>query len=176
MSTPFQTEEQVAIAAVQRACTLTSNVFNKLVKNETLVKGDKSPVTGVYSISLPVSILRSRIVGDFAAQAVIASILSSAFPSDKIVGEEDASDLRLPEGKSMKDRIVTLANEALTLPLGLGDNELWGIGPNATKSDDEILQAIDKGNHDGGRVGRMSFLQFTPSHLHVLQECGQSTR
>jgi len=47
MSLDYSTEEQVAIAAVRRACHLTSTVFNKLVKNETLVKGDKSPVTGM---------------------------------------------------------------------------------------------------------------------------------
>jgi hypothetical protein len=46
MSSPYALEEQVAISAVRRACSLTSSVFNKLVKNETLVKGDKSPVTG----------------------------------------------------------------------------------------------------------------------------------
>jgi len=39
-------EERVAIAAVRRACVLTSKVFETLIKNETLVKGDKSPVTG----------------------------------------------------------------------------------------------------------------------------------
>ena len=39
-------EKQIAIAAVRRACSLTASVFNKLVKNETLTKGDKSPVTG----------------------------------------------------------------------------------------------------------------------------------
>ena len=46
MSLLFATERQVAITAVRRACGLTSAVFNKLVKNETLTKGDKSPVTG----------------------------------------------------------------------------------------------------------------------------------
>jgi hypothetical protein len=46
MSLLFATERQVAIAAVRRACGLTSTVFNKLIKNETLTKGDKSPVTG----------------------------------------------------------------------------------------------------------------------------------
>jgi hypothetical protein len=47
MSVLFAAEKQVAVAAVRRACALTSSVFNKLVKNETLVKGDKSPVTGI---------------------------------------------------------------------------------------------------------------------------------
>jgi len=51
MSLLFATERQVAITAVRRACRLTSAVFNNLIKNETLIKGDKSPVTGK---SLPV--------------------------------------------------------------------------------------------------------------------------
>jgi 3'(2'), 5'-bisphosphate nucleotidase len=46
MSVPFAAEKQVAVVAVRRACTLTRSVFNKLVNNETLIKGDKSPVTG----------------------------------------------------------------------------------------------------------------------------------
>jgi hypothetical protein len=46
MAVPFLLEQQVAIAAVRRACSLTATVFNKLVVGETLVKGDKSPVTG----------------------------------------------------------------------------------------------------------------------------------
>jgi 3'-phosphoadenosine 5'-phosphosulfate (PAPS) 3'-phosphatase len=46
MSLNLAAEQQVAVAAVQRACALTSSVFNTLVKGETLVKGDKSPVTG----------------------------------------------------------------------------------------------------------------------------------
>lgn len=47
MSQSYAAEEQLAIAAVRRACALTSTVFNTLIKNETLTKGDKSPVTGV---------------------------------------------------------------------------------------------------------------------------------
>ena len=45
-SMAYAHEERVAIAAVRRACVLTSKVFETLIKNETLVKGDKSPVTG----------------------------------------------------------------------------------------------------------------------------------
>jgi 3'(2'), 5'-bisphosphate nucleotidase len=43
---PFALEQQVAVAAVRRACALTTTIFNKLVTGETLIKGDKSPVTG----------------------------------------------------------------------------------------------------------------------------------
>jgi 3'(2'), 5'-bisphosphate nucleotidase len=53
MSLAFMAEQQVAVAAVKRACALTSSVFNKLVKNETLVKGDKSPVTGLHNSQCP---------------------------------------------------------------------------------------------------------------------------
>ncbi|KAH9979513.1 hypothetical protein BGW80DRAFT_1435017 [Lactifluus volemus] len=78
MTPLFALEQQVAIAAVRRACTLTTTVFNKLVAGETTIKDDKSPVT----------------VADYSAQAVINTILSCAFPFDPIVGEEDSADLR----------------------------------------------------------------------------------
>jgi 3'(2'), 5'-bisphosphate nucleotidase len=155
MSLPLATEKQVAVAAVRRACALTSSVFNRLVKNETLTKGDKSPVTGRFP--LPYNLLvRSfaRTVGDYSAQAVINTILGCAFPEDPIVGEEDTAGLREASSKSLRDRIVELANEALTADLGLGDNAAWGIGPGQSRTADELLDAIDRGNHTGGRTGR----------------------
>lgn len=61
----------------------------------------------------------------------------------------------------MKDRIVILANDALTSELELGDNSSWGIGPGEKKSDAELLDAIDRGNYKGGRSGRkLSFFFF----------------
>ena len=170
MSKAYTTEEQVAVAAVRRASRLTASVFNKLVKNETLTKGDKSPVTGKivdFALLFPAEGVSSVFpVGDFAAQAVISTILKHAFPDDPIVGEEDASDLRAESGKEMKDRIVALANEALTEELGLGDNENWGIGPGQEKTDAEILDAIDRGNYEGGSSG--SKLCLTPFPFNVL--------
>ena len=93
-------------------------------------------------------------VGDFATQALISSILYRAFPDDPIVGEEDSSDLRVESGKEMKDRIVELANEALTYELESGDNRSWGIGPGEQQSDTRLLDAIDRGKYEGGRIGR----------------------
>jgi 3'(2'), 5'-bisphosphate nucleotidase len=139
MSVPFAAEKQVAVAAVRRACTLTSSVFNKLVTNETLVKGDKSPVT----------------VGDFSAQAVVNTILGRAFPGDPIVGEEDATDLRLDSGSALRQRIAELANETLTADLGIGEMAEWGLGPTQTQTVEQLLDAIDRGTYDGGRIGRM---------------------
>ncbi|KAF7302923.1 3'(2'),5'-bisphosphate nucleotidase [Mycena kentingensis (nom. inval.)] len=139
MVRPFARERQLGLAAVRRACALTDSVFNKLVKNETLTKGDKSPVT----------------VGDYAAQALISSMLAKAFPQDPIVGEEDAKDLRVEEGRVLRERIVELANEAIVAPLAGDDESAWGIGPGQTKTTDELLDAIDRGSYEGGRSGRM---------------------
>ena len=96
-------------------------------------------------------------VADYAAQAVISSILRAALPEDPIVGEEDASTLRSPNTQAerdMRDRIVKLANDALTSELMLGDSKNWGIGPGMEKSDIEILDAIDAGSYEGGPDGR----------------------
>lgn len=92
-------------------------------------------------------------MGDYAAQAVVNTMLQKAFPDDPIVGEEDADDLRGSSNATLRDRIVELANEALTKDLGLGDNAQWGIGPGQEKTTQELLDAIDRGNHPGGTAG-----------------------
>ncbi|KAI0294111.1 hypothetical protein B0F90DRAFT_1641032 [Multifurca ochricompacta] len=154
MPVPFSLEQQVAIAAVRRACALTTTVFNKLVAGETLVKGDKSPVT----------------VADFSAQAVINTILSHAFPDDPIIGEEDSADLRAPtkESELLRSRVVELADEILVQPPlffprgvdedevvvgGSGERPEWGLG--RRWGAEALLKAIDRGNYAGGRLGRM---------------------
>lgn len=100
------------------------------------------------------------IVADYSAQAVIASILAHAFPKDPIVGEEDTKVLRgdaaaSAETQLLRDRITSLSNEALREPLRARDEESWGIGPNSPiRSTEELLNAIDRGNHPGGPTGR----------------------
>ncbi|KAF9809641.1 hypothetical protein IEO21_07333 [Rhodonia placenta] len=139
MSLTYSAERQVAIAAVRRACVLTDSVFNKLVRNETLTKDDKSPVT----------------VGDFSAQAVINTILGRTFPQDPIVGEEDSADLRTESGASLRARVVELANEALRADLRTGEKDEWGLGPKYTYSAEDLVETIDRGNYAGARSGRM---------------------
>ena len=134
----YALERQVAISAVTRACALTSSVFTKLVKSEILTKEDRTPVT----------------IADLSAQALINTMLGSAFPSDPIVGEEDASDLR-GTGEAqrlMQERITDLANDALTRPLSSDERKEWGLGNG--KSTDELLDTIDRGSHAGGKKGR----------------------
>ncbi|KZO97675.1 putative MET22-protein ser/thr phosphatase [Calocera viscosa TUFC12733] len=140
MAAAFALEKQVAISAVLRACRLTSSVFTKLVTSETVTKNDKSPVT----------------VADYAAQAVINSILLRAFPGDPIVGEEDAKVLRAPETeaqKGLRAHVVALANEALKPSPTADERAEWGIG--AERTADELLDAIDRGMYEGGPRGRM---------------------
>jgi 3'(2'), 5'-bisphosphate nucleotidase len=88
-------------------------------------------------------------------------MLHHAFPDDPIVGEEDTATLRgaaaaSPATQLLRERISSLANEALQEELGPGDQESWGIGPRAPRrSTDELLDAIDRGSHPGGPKGRV---------------------
>lgn len=94
-------------------------------------------------------------VGDYSAQAVINAVLGRTFPDDPIVGEEDANDLRQVSASSLRTRIVELANGALAAPLTQGEKAEWGIGPGISRTEDELLAAIDKGSYQGGPNGRM---------------------
>ena len=164
MSAPYSTEKQIAIAAVRRACGLTTSIFNKIVKQETVTKEDSSPVTGTSSPP-PRSDVRddefwgcavwaARTVGDYSAQAVVNTILNRMFPEDPIVGEEDAADLRRDEGTAVRERIIQLANETLTAPLVPGEEGAWGLGPSHGRTTEQLLDAIDRGAYNGGRSGR----------------------
>ncbi|KXN82483.1 3'(2'),5'-bisphosphate nucleotidase [Leucoagaricus sp. SymC.cos] len=132
-------ERAVAISAVRRACIVTQKVFETLVSTDHMTKGDSSPVT----------------VGDFAAQAVIASILGTVFPDDHIVGEEDAGELRKSENKELLHHITTLVNEGLTDDRLSYESEEWAIGLGYDISPREVRDAIDRGNYEGGSIGRM---------------------
>ena len=73
----------------------------------------------------------------------------------------------------MKDRIVELANEALTYVLELGDNRIWGIGPGEQQ---RLLDAIDEEKYEGGGIGRkMSFLSAATTTKHSRLSVGMWT-
>ncbi|MBW8057818.1 MAG: 3'(2'),5'-bisphosphate nucleotidase [candidate division NC10 bacterium] len=76
-------------------------------------------------------------VADFGAQAVINLDLLSAFPEDPIIAEEDAAFLRSPGGASLKTKVA---------------QHVTAILPGLT--DDQILDAIDRGTWGGGPIGR----------------------
>jgi 3'(2'), 5'-bisphosphate nucleotidase len=93
-------ERAVALDAVQRAMSVCQQVYCHLHTDDTEYKSDASPVT----------------VADYAAQAVMNTVLTDAFPNVKIVGEEDATslrDLQQPHVAYLRERITTLANSVL---------------------------------------------------------------
>lgn len=82
-----------------------------------LAKEDKSPVT----------------VADFAAQAVVASVLQHAFGADPLVGEESADALRGEANAAMRRQVATVVGEAL----------------GAEVSEDHAMAWLDRGNSRG---------------------------
>ncbi|KAF9772066.1 hypothetical protein IL306_010248 [Fusarium sp. DS 682] len=77
MDSPYARELTVAISALQKAAQLSQSIVSDKDKG-AIEKDDLSPVT----------------VADFAVQALLTATIKNAFPEDKVVGEEDASDLR----------------------------------------------------------------------------------
>jgi hypothetical protein len=106
---------------------------------------------------------------------VIITILSHAFPDDPIVGEEDSGAIRGEESIELRNKIVELANAALTADVALGDDVEWGNGPGRIRTADEIMAAIDRGGYCGGRQGRKSStlsIYFSIYLRRIPQGCG----
>ncbi|KAF0561846.1 3,5-bisphosphate nucleotidase [Gigaspora margarita] len=118
----FATERAVAIDAVLRASKICQKVFNNLITKDTIIKGDKTPVT----------------IADFSAQAVINTILYKSFPNDPIVGEENSKKMQgdSEEKKEMRNKILSLANSVLDTHL----------------NEKELLDSIDRGNCSGAHM------------------------
>lgn len=110
-------EVAFAIEAVRRAGQLVRHV-QKVMVSPALTKNDRSPVT----------------VGDFAAQALVASLLSQAFPHDPLVAEESAGAL-----------METAGNAALEQVTAFVSPEIGGAGP------EEVCQLINRGASDGAQ-------------------------
>ncbi|KAK5196695.1 3'(2'),5'-bisphosphate nucleotidase [Exophiala xenobiotica] len=127
----YEKELKIAQLAVARASILTKAVFHEKAKG-TVSKDDKSPVT----------------IGDFGAQALIIAAIKHNFPSDEVVGEEEASSLR--EEKELSSKIWNLVKD-----VKLSDAESDALLGGPIKSEDEMLEAIDMGNSAGGNKGRI---------------------
>ncbi len=126
----YDRELEVAIESASKASKLCIAVqkdfLNRDAKSSgTASKQDTSPVT----------------IADFGAQAIINMDILKRFPSDRIVGEENASILRGNEalGNEVVNRVISVIG-------GSSD------GSNPTRV--EIFEAIDSGNFEGGRGGR----------------------
>ncbi|KAM5343242.1 hypothetical protein ACJ41O_014208 [Fusarium nematophilum] len=77
MDSPYSHELTVAFGALQKAAQLSQSIVSAKDKG-VIEKEDLSPVT----------------VADFAVQALLTATIKHAFPEDRVVGEEDATDLR----------------------------------------------------------------------------------
>jgi 3'(2'), 5'-bisphosphate nucleotidase len=99
-----------AVRAAARACVA---VQDRLVSPETIQKKDKSPVT----------------VADFASQAIVCAILEQALPDDRVVGEEDAKELRQDDQAAVR-QVITEQVQAV-------------VGREV--SEEEVLRWIDRG-------------------------------
>jgi 3'(2'), 5'-bisphosphate nucleotidase len=88
-SHPLSGELQFALEAVRHAAQLTQQVQAEMT-GPALTKSDRSPVT----------------VADFAAQALIGRVLADAYPTDPLVAEENASELRTPAGQATLTQVV----------------------------------------------------------------------
>lgn len=91
-----QPEIQFALEAVQQASWLVRHIQAEMV-TPALTKNDRSPVT----------------VADFAAQALVAQILSQRFPQDPLVAEENASALRDPEEATTLQQVTRFVQRFL---------------------------------------------------------------
>jgi len=75
-------------------------------------------------------------VADYGAQAVVSTELMRFFPDHPMVGEEDAGYLRSEEGTAIKDKVF---------------QHVTAITPGL--SEEQVLNAIDYGTHEGGATG-----------------------
>jgi 3'(2'), 5'-bisphosphate nucleotidase len=118
-------ELEAAITAATAAAKVCQMVQTEMVRPETIMKADRSPVT----------------VADFGSQAVAIRFLREEFPGDPIVAEETSSDLRKPENEELLESVTRFVRtvfpvateEAVCRWIDEGSNEIapryWCLDP-----------------------------------------------
>jgi 3'(2'), 5'-bisphosphate nucleotidase len=127
----YERELEVALLAVQRATILTKRVFHEKAKG-IQSKEDRSPVT----------------IGDLGAQALIISAIHKNFPSDEIVGEEDADMLH--GNQTIRAQVWNYVQSTK-----LSDAQSEALLGGSIPSEEEMLDAISRGRSSGGPKGRI---------------------
>jgi 3'(2'), 5'-bisphosphate nucleotidase len=79
-----------AIRATIMAAELCQRVRKELTGGESILKGDRSPVT----------------IADFGSQALICKLIKEKFPNDIIVAEEDSRELRKPGRSKILEQVT----------------------------------------------------------------------
>jgi 3'(2'), 5'-bisphosphate nucleotidase len=104
-------EKSVAMEAVREAAVLCRSV-QRGIEPETLSKKDRSPVT----------------VADFGSQALVCRTIDMSFPSDPVIGEENASMLRKDENVGIREKVLARVREQIV-----------------DASEEQVLEWIDRG-------------------------------
>ncbi|KAE9599299.1 hypothetical protein Lal_00044126 [Lupinus albus] len=133
-------ELDVAVRAVQMACSLCQRVQDTLISNTRTThqvhsKDDNSPVT----------------VADWSVQAVVSWILSECLGSENvsIVAEEDVQTLSKAHASGLLEAVVETVNECLAEAPRFGvQKPLPALGTS------EVLEIISRCNSIGGPTGR----------------------
>ena len=99
-----KTQLVAAVDAVRAASRVCIAVQRALVDADTLEKKDKSPVT----------------VADFASQAIVCAKLAQALPGVRIVGEEDATELRAAEQATLRAAVGLHGNAVRQVQRAIG--------------------------------------------------------
>jgi 3'(2'), 5'-bisphosphate nucleotidase len=79
-----------AIRATIMAAELCQRVRKDLAGGESILKGDRSPVT----------------IADFGSQAIICKLIKEKFPNDIVVAEEDSAELRKPGRSKVLEQVT----------------------------------------------------------------------
>jgi HAL2 family 3'(2'),5'-bisphosphate nucleotidase len=148
-----RSELMSAMRAVRAASRVCQAVADQLIRPDTLEKRDKSPVT----------------VADFASQAVVCAILTADLPLDRIVGEEDAAELRDAANAARCDAVVRLVAAELGRP-AQGRGRAAAASPPAIDRE-RVLAAIDLGRAEasGGRYWTLDPIDGTKGFLRREQ-------
>ncbi|CAL0334390.1 unnamed protein product [Lupinus luteus] len=133
-------ELDVAVRAVQMACSLCQRVQDTLISNtrtnhQVHSKDDNSPVT----------------VADWSVQAVVSWILSECLGSENvsIVAEEDVQTLSKANASGLLEAVVETVNECLAEAPRFGVQK-----PIPALGTSEVLETIGRCNSIGGPTGR----------------------
>ncbi|KAK8607916.1 hypothetical protein V6N13_023361 [Hibiscus sabdariffa] len=134
----YSKELDVAVRAVQMACSLCQKVQESLIlKTSSPVhsKHDNSPVT----------------VADWSVQATVSWILSETFGcrNVSILAEEDVQSLSEPGSSALLAAVVKSVNDCLAEAPHLGLK-----GPEMPLGSSDVLEAISRCNSTGGPTGR----------------------
>lgn len=82
-------------------------------------------------------------------------LLGKTFPDYPLIGEEDATDLKTEEQAGVREKIVELANKALSQDSGTPEDQaVWNVVGKEALPTDDWLNAIDRGNAKFSNKGR----------------------